>query len=298
MKHAPHERTKLRGFPTTNTHNSIRIQVNESDNTVQMLARLAKEILPPLYADPAHYDLLAQMTAPDDVPFYCALLKDRPGPVLELGCGTGRVLLELARTGVEAVGIDLSAAMIERARERAIAENLNITLALADLRNFDLGQTFELVLMPFNVLNHLLDDDSLQRTFNTIARHMTPESRLVVDTFQPSPDFLTNEPEKRRKILRYLDPYSQKEVELFEENHYEPAAQLNRIVWSYTIDGVEDARLDELTMRLFHPREIDAWLERSGFRIENKFGDYDGRPFDARSPKQLMICRLSDSGVQ
>jgi len=272
--------------------------MNEPDNTARILARLASEILPPLYADPTHYDLLTQMTAPDDVPFYLTLLEDNPGPVLELGCGTGRVLLELARTGAETVGIDLSAAMIERAREHAIAEELNVTLALADLRNFNLGQTFQLVLMPFNVLNHLLDDDSLERMFHTIARHMTPDSRLVIDTFQPSLDFLTDEPEKRRKILRYLDPYLQKEVVLFEENHYEPDAQLNRIVWSYAVDGVADARIDELTMRLFFPHEIDAWLERSGFTIENKFGDYDGRPFDALSPKQLMVCRLSESEVQ
>lgn len=267
--------------------------MNESNNTARVLAQLADEILPPLYADPTHYDLLTQMTAPDDVPFYCALLEDRPGPVLELGCGTGRVLLELARAGAETVGIDLSAAMLECARERAIAEDLNITLALADLRSFDLGRTFELVIMPFNVLNHLLDDDSLERTLNTIARHMTPDARLVIDTFQPSLDFLTDEPEKRRKILRYLDPYQQKEIVLFEENHYEPANQLNRIVWSYTIDGVEDARIDEITMRLFFPRELDTWLKRNGFVIENKYGDYDNRPFDSNSAKQLLICRLS-----
>lgn len=265
----------------------------EPKEIVHALGRLADEVLPDLYSDPAHYDLLTQMTAPADLPFYRSLLDEHPGAVLELGSGTGRVLLELARAGAEVVGVELSAAMLEWASQRASTENLGVTLALADLRSFDLERTFELVLMPFNVLNHMLDDASLAAAFSTIARHMTPTTRLVIDTFQPSLAFLGDTPEKRRQLLRYLDPHLQKEVVLFEENHYEPATQLNRIVWRYTVDGTENARVDELTMRLFFPRELDAWLERSGFEIVQKLGDYDARPFDSSSPKQLMICRLA-----
>ncbi len=264
----------------------------DAEDIARGLAELARATLPSIYSDPAQYDLLAQMTAPDDVPFYRSLHEETPGDLLELGCGTGRVLLELARAGATVVGVELSAALLEAAAAKAAAENLGVTLALGDLRSFDLGRTFELVLMPFNVLNHLLDDDSLTRALSTIARHMTPTSRLVIDTFQPSLRFLGDEPERRRKLLRYLDPYLRKEVVLFEENHYEASTQLNRIVWSYTVDGVEDARVETLTMRLFFPRELDAWLERSGFEIERKLGDYDGRAFDSRSAKQLVVCRL------
>ena len=265
------------------------------EDIARALEQRAKDTLPSVYFDPIHYDVLTQMTAPDDVPFYRALVEEHGGPVLELGCGTGRVCLELARGGTEVVGVDLSPAMLETARTRATSEGLGVTLALGDIRSFELDQTFGLVIIAFNTFNHMLEDAAVSDCLAAVRRHMNASSRLVIDTFQPSLKFLGDEPEKRRKLLRYLDPYLKKEIVLSEENHYEPATQLNRIVWSYAVDGVEDARIDELTMRLFFPRELDAWIERSGLVIEEKYGDYDRHPFDSKSPKQLMICRLPDA---
>jgi SAM-dependent methyltransferase len=253
--------------------------------------REAAAALPRIYSDPAHYDVLAQMTAPDDLPFYRALVAEHGGPVLELGCGTGRVVLALAREGVETVGVELSAPMLAAARLRAEREGLGVTLALGDLRSFALDTTFALVLLPYNTLNHLHALDDLRRCFRTVRRHMDARSRFVVDTFQPSLAFLGGAPERARPILRYRDPYTAREVVLSEENHYDPATQRNRVVWRYATEGEADARVEEMTMRLFFPQELDALLELSGFAIERKLGDYDGRPFDSRSPKQLVVCR-------
>lgn len=255
------------------------------------LAARAREALPRLYFDARQYDLLAQMTAPDDLPFYRRLVERHGGPVLELGAGTGRVSLALAREGVEVVGLELSPELLAAAVARADAEGLDVTFAHGDMRSFDLGRTFPLILVPYNAINHLLDDASLADALRAMRAHMDAGSRLVVDTFQPSPAFLGDAPERRRPILRYLDPYLDKEVRLSEEHHYDPATQLDRIVWSYAVDGVEDARVEELTMRLFFPRELDAWLRFGGLEIEEKLGDYDGRRFDATSPKQLVIAK-------
>lgn len=255
--------------------------------------RAAASELPPLYSDPFHYDLLAQMTAPKDAPFYRALYDEHGGPVLDLGCGTGRVALELAKVGAEVVGVDLAPAMLEMMGQRANAEGLDVTIALGDLRSFDLERTFPLVLLTYNTLNHMLDLGSLTRALATAKRHMDAGSRLVIDTFQPSLSFLGGDPEKRRAILRYLDPYLQKEVRLFEENHYDPATQKNRIVWSYEVDGQADAQVREMWMRLYFPAELDAILTLSGLTIEAKYGDYDRRPFDAKSGKQLFVLRAA-----
>jgi len=266
--------------------------MEDPEAIARTLRERARALLPAIYFDPGQYDLLAQMTAPDDLGFYRALVAERgPVSVLELGCGTGRVALELCREGAEVVGVELSEALLEAARAKAEAEGLGPTLALGDLRSCDLGRTFDLVLMPYNVLNHMLDDASLADALEAARRHLAHESRLVIDTFQPSPAFLGGEPQKRRPILRYLDPYLDKEVVLSEEHHYDPATQVDRIVWSYAVDGTQDARVEELTMRLFFPRELDAWVERSGLVIEHKLGDYDRRPFDGASPKQLLVCR-------
>lgn len=253
--------------------------------------REAADALPPIYRDPTLYDVLAQMTAPDDVPLYRALAAAHGTPVLELGAGTGRIALALAREGVDVVGVELAPAMLAAAKMRAEQEGLGLTLALGDLRSFDLDATFSLILLSYNTLNHLHTVDDLRRCFATVQKHMDEDSRFVVDTFQPSLAFLGGDPETPRPILRYLDPYSKDEVVLHEENHYDPATQLNRVIWRYTVGGEADARVEELTMRLFFPAELDALLELSGFAIEDKWGDYDRRPFDGTSSKQIVVCR-------
>jgi SAM-dependent methyltransferase len=225
------------------------------------------------------------------VPFYRELARRHGDPVLELGCGTGRVTLALAREGTAMVGVDLAPAMLELARQKAAHEELGVTLALGDLRSFDLGQPFPLVLLPYNTLNHLVELDSLRRALECVRRHMDARSRFVIDTFQPSLAFL-GDVTRKRPFLRYRDPYTDQEILLHEENHYDPSSQQNRIVWSYEVDG-ETVRIEELTMRIFFPAELEALLVLSGFAIEARYGDYDQRPFGPTTPKQLTVCRLA-----
>lgn len=257
----------------------------------EALRRVAAQ-LPSLYGDPAHYDLLAQMTAPDDLPFYRALAGEHGGPVLELGCGTGRVALALAGEGLEVVGVDAAPAMIEAAGAKAATLGVGLTLALGDIRSFDLGRTFPLVLLTYNTLNHLLELESIARCLTAVKEHMDERSVFAIDTFQPSLAFLGGDPERRRPILRYRDPYTEAEVLLSEENHYEPARQRNRVVWTYEVEG-RVVRTDEMTMRLFFPNELETLLSLSGFVIEGRYGDYDFRPFGSTSGKQLTLCKLA-----
>lgn len=250
--------------------------------------------VPSIYLDPRHYDVLAELTAPADLPFYERQLATVGGPVLELGCGTGRVCLRLARRGAAVTGLDNSEPMVAHARRKALALGLEAELAVADMRSFDLGRAFPLVLLPYNAFNHLLDLESVRRCFQAVQAHLTPESRFVIDTFQPSLAFLSGDPEKRRRVVEYVDPDGRGRVVMTEQNVYDAASQINRVVWHYEINGQADARVDELCMRMVFPQELDALLELSGFAIEHKYGDYDESPFDSSSSKQLMVCRLRE----
>ncbi len=253
--------------------------------------RAAQDRLPAVYRDAAHYDLLAQMTAPPDLPLYRELAREQGGPILELACGAGRVALELAADGHEVEGIDLSAELLTWAGRKADARGLALTFRQADLRSFKCGRKFSLLLLAYNAFNHLLELADQRAFFERARAHMGRRSRLVIDTFQPSPKFLGDSPERRRPILRYLDPYIGQEVVLHEEHHYDAATQIDRVRWSYEIGGVADARTDELAMRLVFPQELDALLALSGFVVERKLGDYDGSPFGSASPKQIVVCR-------
>jgi 2-polyprenyl-3-methyl-5-hydroxy-6-metoxy-1,4-benzoquinol methylase len=274
------------------------VQLCDQDYTMNDLNTLndlgaAQAALPEVYKNPAAYDLLAQMTAPKDVPLYRALAAGHGGPVLDLACGTGRVALALAADGFDVEGVDLSSRLLELGGAKAAQLGLPITFRQADLRAFDCGRTFPLLILSYNSLNHLHTLVDQRRFFDCARAHMTPDSRLVIDTFQPSLTFLGGRPEERRPILRYLDPYLQQEVVLHEEHHYEPATQIDTVKWFYTIGGQAEAATDVLRMRLFFPQELDALISAMGFVIERKMGDYEGGAFGSTSSKQIIVARLA-----
>jgi len=246
-----------------------------------------------IYADPLHYDLLAQMTAPADVPFYRSLVGEHGGPVLELACGTGRVTLPLAQTGVEIWGLDVSAPLLDYARFKAEDETLRPHWVEADMRDFDLGRRFALIIIPYNAFNHLLDRPSVERCLAAARRHLGQGGSLVIDTFNPDPKALGVDPSLRTKILEYIDPTSHQRLVLEEQNAYDAARQVNRTTWRYHAPDRRDVRVDELDMRVFFPQELDALLHYGGFEIVSKLGDYDGVAFGPRTPKQLTRCRVA-----
>jgi SAM-dependent methyltransferase len=250
-----------------------------------------------IYRDPYHYELMAQMTAPPDLPFYHELVEAHGGPVLEVACGTGRVSITIARRGVRVVGVDRSLPLLDYARAKADEAGLDVDLRHADMRDFELGREsadpgpFALVLVPYNAFNHLYTLDDVRGCLGSIARHMGPETRFVIDTFNPDPARLHTDPVAPQKILEYLEPLSGQHVRLFEQARYDAATQVNHVTWRYEVDGVADAWVDELPMRIFFPCELDALLVMNGFSIERKLGDYDGTPFGSATPKQLVVCR-------
>ncbi|MCB1890304.1 MAG: class I SAM-dependent methyltransferase [Rhodocyclaceae bacterium] len=248
-----------------------------------------------LYREPLRYDLLAQMTAPADLDYYRHALGDRSGRLLELGCGTGRLTIPLSHVAAETVGLDNAPAMLDFARAKAAQAGAAVDFVAGDFRHFDLGRHFDHILLPYNALNHILDDAGLAGLFASVARHLSAGGRFLVDTFQP--DMAATERLRlRRKLLTYLDPYLQRRVELFEEASYNPERRINRVTWHYDLDGEPDWRVDCMDMRLHSPQALDALFTHHGFRIEAKYGDYDRSPFGARSPKQLLVVRLTDGG--
>ena len=107
----------------------------------------------------AYYDLAPIYIERRDKDFYLARARQAHGPVLEIGCGTGRVLLPIARAGVDMTGMDASPEMLEICRRRLQSEGLSSTTILADMRNFQLGSRFALVTIPFRPFQHLFDPD-------------------------------------------------------------------------------------------------------------------------------------------
>ena len=135
-----------------------------------------------LIRDGRHYDALK---AQNDVAFYLAQAQAPSGPVLEVGCGTGRVTIPLAAAGVDITSLDVSASMLQEAK--AESQGLRIDWVAADGRSFDLGRRFALIMMPFNTLQFFRDSAALGQLFRCVKSHLGNEGRFVFDVFSPQP---------------------------------------------------------------------------------------------------------------
>ncbi len=244
-----------------------------------------------VYRNGKYYDLEnARMV--EDIPFYLQQARKHGGPVLELACGTGRITIPLAEAGIDVTGLDISEPMLSHARVKAKRKKLKIRWVRADCRDFRLPRTFNLIIFPFNSIAHLKDLESIESCLSSVRRHLAEEGRFIIDHFNPRLDILTRDSSRRYPVAEYLDPDGGEDVVVTESNVYNRATQVNEIKWYYKI-GTRPEEVVDLNMRIYYPQELDAFLHYNGFRVEDKFGDYEGHPFDSSSPKQIVVSRLS-----
>ncbi|HEX6384609.1 MAG TPA: class I SAM-dependent methyltransferase, partial [Anaerolineae bacterium] len=143
------------------------------------------------------YDYVVPYRTRPDVDFFVEAAEVSGGPVLEVGCGTGRILIPTARAGVDIVGLDLSPHMLAVCRERSLDEpaevRSRVQLVQADMRDFDVGQSFKLVTLPFRPFQHLTTVEDQITCLESIHRHLVEGGRLILDIFNPSLEALTRD---------------------------------------------------------------------------------------------------------
>jgi len=225
------------------------------------------------------------------LPFWINQARKYGGPILELACGTGRITLSLAREGYNVTGIDLSDSMLAEARRKAAGEKAVVDWVKADMRAFDLGQRFALIILPANTLCHLLSLPDLEACLGSVKRHLAPSGRFVIDVFVPAMELLLDKPGERFPFGEYDDPEGRGRVVVTHSYLYERDTQIKRIK---TFHAFPDKEIEgELEMRMYFPQELDALLKYNGFMIETKFGSYDQLPFDGKAEKQLIVCAVA-----
>jgi len=216
-----------------------------------------------------------------------------PGPVLELACGTGRLTIPIAQSGVEIVGLDQSASMMAHLRTKAKQAGVEIPLVEGDCREFALGRKFALIFMAFNSMQHLHDYASLAALFGNVRNHLTPGGRFVFDVFNPKVAILARDGTKRTHEREYEDPDGKGMIVLEQTMVYDDASQVSRMQWYFSRGEEKDFRVEDLHMRCFFPEELDVLVRSLGFTIEEKFGNFEGTPFASGAVKQVVVCRVS-----
>jgi len=232
-----------------------------------------------------------------DVRYYTDLAVEAGGPVLELGAGTGRVALAIARAGIDVVGIEPMAPMLEQARRRKerlpLAARQRLELRQADLEHVRLRRKFPLVIAPFNVWMHLYTREQVERGFATVRHHLARGGRFAFDILLPDPACLARDPFKAYrggKIPHPRDGIGYRYSEYFK---YDPATQIETVVMDF--EHPDDSRRSfctPLTQRQFFPAEIEGLLHYNGFVVESHTADFDGSPIDVSTESQVIIARV------
>lgn len=245
-----------------------------------------------LYENSWLYDLIHEKS-PDsrEVNFYERQIERYGSPILELACGTGNYLVTLSQSDVEISGLDISDNMLHAAEQRAEHQNIETNLINADMRNFDLNQKFALIFIAGNSLQHLSTYEDVTACFASVRRHLKPNGKFIVEIFNPSIRLLNRNPDERFFVGEYRTENGW--VVITENVRYDAATQINYLQWHYKNQFMKEEETVSFTMRQFFPKEFDFLFELNGFRIENKFGDFNESPFTSDSPKQIIIASLA-----
>jgi len=235
----------------------------------------------------------------DDVTLYRELATRADGPVLELGCGTGRVALALAAEGIEVVGVDISEAMLVIARARSVSPAP--TWVEADLRTYDAGQEFGLVIVALGGLQHMTELDDLVAAFESIARHLSDDGLAVVDVEAPLPDDFTPGPQPliehwTREWHAEADGPATLVSKLVSVESY-PADSTRAVTWHFDVQGVDGtlrrttAQFDLRTITL---GELELAGRLAGLELSSAWGDYEMTPFDDGAQRLVVSFTRSE----
>ncbi len=246
----------------------------------------------------AFYDHVVPYREREDVSFWVDLAREASGPVLELGCGTGRVSIPTAEAGCEIVGLDASPSMLTRCREKRMrldpAVSQRLTLVEGDLRSFELGRRFALVTTPFRVFQHLVDVEDQIAALQRIHAHLETGGRFVLDVFNPYLPALATQDRSALPMIEpeFTLPDGRRVVRSHRIHGRDHVRQVTDVELQYLVthpDGREETRSHRFEMRHFFRYEAEHLLERCGLRVDRVLGGYDGRPFGSDEPGELIV---------
>lgn len=230
-----------------------------------------------------------------DVRFWQDMARRVDGPVLELGCGTGRVTLPIARTGARTVGVDRSEAMLARARRRAVRAKLpaNLSLVRADIRSLPFGAStrFDLVMAPYGILQSLVRESDLRATLASVAGVLSKRGVFGLDLVPDLPVWR----EYRNKVrFRGVRRGGKSRVTLVESVRQDRERGLTIFDQRYIERrGSQRSTRDfSLVFRTLSVPQMARRLERAGFRVSAVLGDYSGTPWNPRADVWLILAEL------
>ena len=238
-------------------------------------------------AEHAHYD--------DDIPFWRRHAARLGGPVLDLGCATGRVAIPLARDGHEVWALDRSPAMLDELRRRLAGEDpataARVHPVEGDLARFDLGRRFALVAVAMNTLQVLTDPGDRRAAFRSVRDHLAPSGELIFDVALPDVEEIADSMGEERPGGRHCDPAT---GEVLTHSAWYDSWDPDTHTLAFTLrirtadgGGPDHEALRRHRVHLFTPDELAALLDGAGLRHLEAAGGFDGLPLREGGERQV-----------
>ena len=263
-----------------------------------------------MYDKIAHYYDLTHADLTEDVDYILKLIGETAASagsaqavsILELGCGSGRLLLPLARAGHTVTGIDNATAMLARAQERLIAEPVTVqqrvTLLEADMTQFNIAANpFDWAILPYNTFMHL-DPNQMSMALRKIAGSLAENGRLLIDLINPIA--MASTPNDRLLTLEnsFTDPENGHIVIQQSSSHLDETAQTLHITWLYDATppagGPIHRTIAQADYHYLYPHQFELLLQETGLHLLAITGSYDDAPYTEESDRLLIQAQLNN----
>jgi len=239
-----------------------------------------------------------------DIEFFIAYSQRARGRTLELGCGTGRILIPAAISGCEITGIDLSPYMLQKCQDKLDKQpnevQERVRLIQGNMTDFNTGETYSVVTIPFRPFQHLITVEEQKACLQCINRHLVPQGLLIFDLFHPFPPRLVYDSKYTAEIEDLPEmklPDGRTLRRTTRASGFYRDQQYNDIEIIYYVshpDGRTERLVEAFPMRYFFRYEVEHLLTLCEFNVIDLFGDFDKSSFSADSPEMIFIAGKKD----
>ena len=245
------------------------------------------------YIAPEIYDL-AYSWRTEDVPFWVGRAKEAGGPVLEVGCGTGRVLIPTLQAGVDIDGFDIHPGMIEFLKQKAAGLGLAPRLSVADMRDFTMPRRYALITIPFRAFQHLLTTADQVAALRCIREHLEGGGALIFNIFHPSFDKMVQPDGVQALEREFAHPVSGLPVAMYTKRQTDRVNQVLRVerevVESDARGYAAHTHRDRFALRWIWKAEMELLLAAAGFTRWDVLGGFDGRPLEKDTDEMVWTA--------
>lgn len=239
------------------------------------------------------YDLVAE-GIPYGLDFYVGLARKANGPVLDVACGTGRILLPCLQAGVDVEGLDFFEPMLDKLRSKAAALGLSPTLHRADMSDFSLSRQFALVMIPFNAFIHNMTQAAQISCLECCRAHLLPGGKLVFDTFFPSLEIIGTPPNTRVLEGELPHPETGLPMRMYDTRTFDRVEQVQHSINELELldaDGtVQETHRSEIRGRYVYKQEMALLLRVAGFARWDIHGDLEGKPLTEENDAMVVTA--------